>query len=341
MSTILSILAALLLLSLIVTIHEFGHYMAGRLLGFTILEFAVGMGPVVLKTEKNGIQYAIRAFPIGGMCRFLGEDEAVQDENSFNAKAWWKRLIVTFSGPFMNFVFAILLSIITLACYGDYVPSVLEVSADSPAYAAGMQPGDVIAAVDGRRVEYYDDAVTKILAADNGDTDVTVSRGGKNVVLHMDSIYDEEQQRNIIGIVIEPLRARFDFFESVGRSFGYAGTIIKETFGFFGNLFRGQVQSTDVAGPVGIITYISQAVRTGLETVLRFAMMISLSVGIMNILPLPALDGGRMVFAVIEGVRGKPISPEKEGMVHFVGLILLFGLIIFLTYNDISNLIRG
>ena len=340
MSTILSVLAALALLSLIVTVHEFGHYLAGRKLGFTILEFAIGMGPMLLKKEKDGIQYSLRALPIGGMCRFYGEDAEVKDDRCFNSKAWWKRLIVVFSGPFMNFVFAIVISIVTLACYGDYMPSVFEVSADSPAYVSGMQTGDVITAVDGKRVAYYDDAVTKILAADNGDTDVTVARGKESVSLHMEDIYDATEGRNLIGVIIEPVRVRFSFLDCIGRSFGYAWTIVKETFSFFGNLFRGQVQSTDVAGPVGIISYISQAVRTSMETVLRFAMMISLSVGIMNILPLPALDGGRMAFMLLEGVRGKPIPPEKEGMVHFVGIILLFGLIIFLTYNDVSNLIR-
>ena len=315
--------------------------MAGRLLGFSILEYAIGMGPVIVSREKGGIQYSLRAFPIGGMCRFYGEDAEVKDERCFNAKPWWKRLIVVFSGPFMNFVFALIVSVVTLACYGDFAPSVREISPDSPAYVAGMQTGDVITNVDGKRVQYYDDAVTKILAVKDTDTDVTVARGGEAVTLHLTDIYDEEAGRNFIGIVIEPVRVHYGFFRAVGASFSYMGTIVTETFQFFGKLFQGNVQSTDVAGPVGIISYISQAVRYGLETVLRFAMMISLSVGIMNLLPLPALDGGRMVFMLIEGVRGKAIPAEKEGMVHFVGIILLFGLIIFLTYNDISNLIRG
>ena len=119
------------------------------------------------------------------------------------------------------------------------------------------------------------------------------------------------------------------------------GSIIRETFGFFGTLFQGRVQSTDVAGPVGTIAYISEAVRYGFETVLQFAVLINVSLGIFNLLPIPALDGGRLVFLVIEAIRGKPIDARKEGMVHFVGLIALFALIIFLTYNDIINLIRG
>ncbi|MEG1524377.1 MAG: RIP metalloprotease RseP [Clostridia bacterium] len=342
MNTFLSILAALLLLSILVTIHELGHYTAGRLLGFTIVEFSVGMGPVLLKKMKNGIQYSIRALPIGGMCRFYGEDQEAQDSRCFNAQPAWKRLITIFAGPFMNFVFAIIFSVITLSAYGDYVPSVYAVSdATTPAAISGMQTGDIITAVDGQKVSFYADTVPMILAVESNETTISVLRDGTAVDCKLTNIYNKEQGKNLIGITIEPMRMKFGFTKSIGQSFHYVGTMVKETFGFFGNLFKGQVQSTDVAGPVGIIAYISEAVRYGFETILRFAVLISISLGIMNLLPLPALDGGRMVFIFIEAIRGKPIPAEKEGMVHFVGLILLFGLIIFLTYNDISNLIRG
>ena len=342
MSTILSILAALALLGVIVTIHELGHYLTGRMLGFSIVEFAVGMGPVVFKKERNGIQYALRALPIGGMCRFYGEDEGVNDARCFNAQAWWKRLIVIVSGPLMNFLFAIVIAVITLAAYGDYVPSIIEIGdASTPAYVAGMQTGDVITAVGGKEIQYYAETVPLILAVKDSDVTITVLRDGQRIDCELKNIYNAEARKNLIGITIEPVRMHFGFFQSVGRSFGYVWSMVTETFSFFGRLFQGNVQSTDVSGPVGIIAYISEAVRYGLETVLRFAVMISMSLGIMNLLPLPALDGGRAVFMLIEGVRGKPVPPEKEGMIHFVGLILLFGLIIFLTYNDITNLIRG
>ncbi len=342
MSTVLSILAAFVLLSIIVTIHELGHYLSARKLGFGIEEFAVGMGPVVFKKVKNGIQYSLRALPIGGMCRFYGEDSEVTDARCFNAKAWWKRLIVVVSGPLMNFLFAIIIAIITLMAYGDYVPSVLEVGdATTPAYIGGVEPGDVITAVDGKGISYYSETVPRILAVEDTDVTITVLREGQDIDLYLTDIYDAEAGRNLIGITIEPVRMHFGFFRSIGMSFRYVWSMVTETFSFFGRLFQGNVQSTDVAGPVGVIAYISEAVRFGFETVLRFAVMISMSLGIMNLLPLPALDGGRAVFIAIEGIRGKAIPPEKEGMIHFAGLVLLFGLIIFLTFNDISNLIGG
>ena len=235
-----------------------------------------------------------------------------------------------------------MLAIITLTAYGDYVPSIYSVDGtSSPAYVAGLQPGDVITAVGGERIQYYDDAVDFLLAAEPAGTSITVDRNGESIELQLHDIYNEESGKNLIGVTISPVRMKYAFFPAIGESFRYIWSMIKETFGFFGSLFQGQVQSREVAGPVGIIAYISEAVRYGFETVLRFAVVISVSLGIMNILPLPALDGGRLVFMVIEAIRGKPIPPEKEGVVHFAGLILLFGLIIFLTYNDISNLTRG
>ena len=342
MSTVLSIVGALIVLSVLVTVHEFGHYLAGRKLGFTILEFSVGMGPLLLKKEKDGIQYSLRALPIGGMCRFYGEDQEVKDGRCFNAQPVWKRIVTVAAGPVMNILLAILLSMITLVAYGDFVPAVYECASEtSPAAVAGMEAGDVLVAVDGKRITYYDEAVTMILAADPAKAVVTVERDGESLDLTVRDFYDQASGKNLIGITISPVRVKYGFFQSIGQSFRYLWTMVRETFAFFGNAFRGQVQSTDVAGPVGIITLLGEAVRSSFETVLRFGMMISISLAIMNLLPLPALDGGRIAFMVVEAVRGKAIPPEKEGMVHFVGIVLLFGLIIFLTYNDISNIARG
>ena len=342
MSTVLSILGALILLSVLVTVHELGHYLMGCKLGFTIVEFAVGMGPAIWKKEKNGITYALRALPIGGMCRFYGEDQEVVDGRCFNAKPAWKKILVVAAGPVMNLLLAVLLSIVTLAAYGNYVPQIYEIpETDSPAYRAGLQPGDIIVKVDGDRIDYYNETTAKILAASGERMVLTVDRGGALLDIAVEDAYNAELGRNYIGITMTAARQRYGFFQSVGQSFRYVGSIIRETFGFFGTLFQGRVQSTDVAGPVGTIAYISEAVRYGFETVLQFAVLINVSLGIFNLLPIPALDGGRLVFLVIEAIRGKPIDARKEGMVHFVGLIALFALIIFLTYNDIINLIRG
>ena len=341
MTTALSILAALLIMSLLVMIHELGHFLAGRALGFSILEFAIGMGPVLWKTTKNGIQYSVRALPIGGMCRFNGEDEKITDGRSFYLEKVWKRIIVVLSGPVMNLLLAFITAIITLAAFGDIMPQVYEVNANSAAYTAGMQQGDYIVAVDGKRVMYFNQAVDLIQSANRNEFDVTVVRDGAEKDLHVTNAYDEQAGKNVLGITINGDHMKFPFGETISRSAAYIVSTLTETFKFFGNLFQGNISSKDVSGPVGIVAYISEAVRSSGETVLRLAVLISASLGIMNLLPIPALDGGRLLFMVVEVIRGKAVPPEKEGMVHFVGLILLFGLIIFLTYNDIVNLIRG
>lgn len=341
MTTALSILAALVLLSVLVVVHELGHFLAGRVLGFSILEFAVGMGPKLFSKKKNGIEYSLRALPIGGMCRFEGEDQEVANERSFNAQKVWKRIVVVVAGPVMNLLFAILVSIVTLSIFGDFMPGVYEVSPDMPAATAGVQTGDILLQVDGKPVKFYFQTVDMIRAVETKDMTLTVERNGETKVLQLNNIYNEELGRNQIGITITQARVQFGFGASVGRSINYVTATLVETFRFFGRAFQGNISSSDAAGPVAIVSLISEAVRSSAENVLRLLVLISASLGIMNLLPIPAMDGGRLVFMVVELIRGKPIAPEKEGMVHFVGLILLFGLMILLTYNDISNLIRG
>jgi regulator of sigma E protease len=337
-STVLSVIAALLVLSLLIMIHEFGHYLAGRKLGFTILEFAIGMGPVIFKKKKNGIQYSVRALPIGGMCRFLGEDENMpHDAHSFNMQKVWKRIVVITAGPVMNLLFAFVAAIVTITAFGDLVPSVYQVNDDSPAYTAGVETGDVITEIDGMKVMYLSQVAQQIQAADPEGFSMTVERGGEPVLLQVSDAYDAEAGKNVIGIGIATVRMKFSFGETIGRSGAYITNTFKETFSFFGKLAQGEIESTDVLGPAGIMKYISMAVRSSGEDVMRLVVLISASLGIMNLLPIPALDGGRLVFMVIEAIRGKAVPPEKEGMVHFVGLILLFGLMIFLTVNDITN----
>ena len=341
MSTAFSILAALVLLSFLVMIHEMGHYFAGRALGFSILEFSIGMGPKLLKKTKNGTEFSLRAFPIGGMCRFEGEDEDIKNERSFNAQKVWKRIIVVLAGPVTNLVFAILLAFFTLSLFGDFVPSIYDVVPNTPAAIAGVQDGDIIKEVNGEPVKFYFQTVDMIVAVQTKDIDLTVIRNGESKVLHLYNVYNETQGTNYIGVTITPARMKFGVGESAARSVHYVTATLAETFRFFGRVAQGNVSSTDATGPVGIVAIISEAVRSSGENVLRLLVLISASLGIMNLLPIPAMDGGRLVFMLIEAVRGKPIAAEKEGMVHFVGLVLLFGLIILMTFNDISNLMKG
>jgi regulator of sigma E protease len=342
LNTLISVLVALVLLSLLVMIHELGHYLAGRVLGFSILEFSIGMGPKLLKKKaKNGTEFTLRAFPIGGMCRFEGEDQEVKNERSFNAQKVWKRILVVLAGPLTNLVFAVLLAFVTLGFFGDYLPTVYEVLPDLPAAQAGVETGDVILGVDGKPIRFYFQTVDMIAAVKSQNMTLNVLRNGENTDLIVSGIYNADMGRNYIGVSITPGRVMFGAGESALRSINYVTGTLVETFRFFGRVAQGEATSTDAAGPVAIVAVISEAVRTSGENVLRLLVLISASLGIMNLLPIPAMDGGRLVFMVIEAIRGKALPPEKEGMIHFVGLLLLFGLIIVMTFNDITNLMNG
>ena len=337
--TLLSIVGALLVLTVLVFVHELGHFYAGKKLGFRIDEFAIGMGPVVCSKEKNGTRFAIRALPIGGLCAFHGEDEGVSDPECFNSQPVWKRMIVVLAGPFMNILLAVVLAVIILMTYGEYMPMINDFTAENtPAEAAGIQVGDIITEIDGKSITYYAECTDYIQQADPARIVVTVRRDGMDVTLTAHDIYDSESGSNRLGIYISPERLRYGFFEAVANSVQYTCYIVKEMFRVLGGLFTGSVTSDDVAGPVGTISIIGQAVRAGFEVVLRLGVLISINLGIMNILPIPALDGGRFLFMVIEAVRGKPIPPEKEGMIHMAGLVLLFGLMILLTVMDVRKL---
>ena len=331
--TLLSIVGALLVLTVLVFVHELGHFYAGKKLGFRIDEFAIGMGPVVCSKEKNGTRFAIRALPIGGLCAFHGEDEGVSDPECFNAQPVWKRMIVVLAGPFMNILLAVVLAVIILMTYGEYMPNITRFTGEnSPA------EGDIIPAIDGKSITYYAECTDYIRQADHAGIEVTVRRGGSDVTLTARDIYDPESGSNRLGIYISPERLRYGLLEAATNSVRYTCYIVKEMFKVLGGLFTGSVTSDDVAGPVGTISIIGQAVRAGFEVVLRLGVLISINLGIMNILPIPALDGGRFLFMVIEAVRGKPIPPEKEGMIHMAGLVLLFSLMILLTVMDVRKL---
>ena len=337
--TLLSIVGALLVLTVLVFVHELGHFYAGKKLGFRIDEFAIGMGPVVCSKEQNGTRFAIRALPIGGLCAFHGEDEGVSDPECFNAQPVWKRMIVVLAGPFMNILLAVVLAVIILMTYGEYMPMINDFTAENtPAEAAGIQVGDIITEIDGKSITYYAECTDYIRQADHAGIEVTVRRGGSDVTLTARDIYDPESGSNRLGIYISPERLRYGLLEAATNSVRYTCYIVKEMFKVLGGLFTGSVTSDDIAGPVGTISIIGQAVRAGFEVVLRLGVLISINLGIMNILPIPALDGGRFLFMVIEAVRGKPIPPEKEGMIHMAGLVLLFSLMILLTVMDVRKL---
>ena len=345
---ILYILLAILMLGFIVTVHEFGHYLVGRLCGIGIVEFSIGMGPKLLGFKKNDIQYSLRLIPLGGYCAFVGEDENNSAPNAMNNQPVWKRFLTVLAGPAMNFVLAFLFCVILLSGFinADLQPWINKVYANTPAAEMGLQAGDVITEINGIAVSYDGEGVNTVhevmLDADeNSVYDLTLQRGKDEIIsLSIQPEWSEAENRYMLGI--EFGARTFTIPEAVSTSCSYMVDITKEMLQALKELvFKGQGVD-DMMGPVGIISYVSDVVsHDTLYTIINLIFILSLNLGIMNLLPLPALDGGRLIFLIVEAIRRKPIPPEKEGMVHAIGLSLLLMLILFITYKDILRLFTG
>lgn len=355
---LLYIIAALLILSFIVMVHEFGHYLAGRLCGIGIIEFAVGMGPKLFGWERKGIKYSLRAIPIGGFCSFVGEDDDNPAPNAMNKMPVWKRFITVASGPVMNFVLAYVVCAILLANFMNVLlmPRIDAVVEDMPAIEAGFQAGDIVVDVNGTPISYDNEGaelMRSIVQTADPDSELffTVKRGKENVELslkpklvpvpYVNTATGEEFVRETYQIGIQFGVRNYTFSESITEAGGYMVDTAKMMIDAIKNLvFKGEGVD-EMSGPVGIISVMSEQIKEGMYMILYLVFIISLNVGIMNLLPLPALDGGRLVFLTVEGITRKRIPPEKEGLVHGLGLLLLLGLMVFITYNDIVRLIKG
>ncbi len=321
-----------------IVIHELGHFLVGRKLGFKIEQFFIGFGPKLFSKEKNEIVYSLRAFPIGGAVVFYGEDEVVKDTLSFNSQKPWKRFLVILAGPVMNIILAIILAIMTLSIFGDYTPVVSSIEAGTPAAQVDLQPGDKIIAIDNKNMDFLSEALTTLQSHESTFVTLTVDRNGQYINTTVNYYYDEALQKNRIGIVVGPEKRTFSLLESIALSFKWIFFLVSQMFTVLWGLVTGSVSSSDVVGPVGTIGFIGEAVRSGFESILRLGCLITVNLGVFNILPLPALDGGRLVFIGLEALRGKPISREKEGTVHFVGFVLLMILMVIFTFKDVLRL---
>ena len=348
---ILYILIAILMLGFIVTVHEFGHYIVGRLCGIGIVEFAVGMGPKLLSFKRKGIIYSLRAIPLGGFCSFVGEDSENSAPNAMNNQPVWKRFLTVLAGPAMNFVLAFLFCAILLCNFiiADYQPRITYIYEDTPAVECGLELGDIITGINDVPVSYDGTGVNTVHEViDSADLtqplELQILRGDTELQLSIqpELVTDEStgESRAMMGIafggryytVPEALRSSCSYMVE------FTGMMLESLKDL---VFHG-AGTDDMMGPVGIISFVSDQVSSDtLYAIVNLIFVLSLNVGIMNLLPLPALDGGRLVFLIIEAIRRKPIPPEKEGMVHAAGMGLLLMLILFITYKDIVRLFTG
>ena len=331
------IIVAILVLMVLVTIHEFGHYIAAKACGVPVLEFAVGMGPAILKKQGKETLYSLRILPIGGYCKLEGEDTPSDDANEFGSKAPWKRLIVLAAGSIMNIITGfIIISIIYSSIQEIAIPVVDTFLENSPAQAAGLEVGDRIISVNGNSVNTFIDLNFELSRTKGNECTVVYKRDG--IKLSANIIPMPYEERYLLGFnsareLLTPLSSiKYAYYEVV--------SIGKSMFKLPVYMIEGMVTKDDISGPVGIVNTIGDAAKAENKmSLLGLAAFISVNLGFFNIFPFPALDGGRIIFVFVEMVRRKKISAEKEGIVHFIGFALLILLVIFTTTNDIMKIV--
>ena len=349
--TILYILLAIALLGVLITVHEYGHFMAARLSGIAVKEFSIGFGPRLIqwKSKKHETLFTLRPIPMGGYCMFYGDetDQAnADDPRAFDRAPVWKRMLTVFSGPLMNLLLAFVVAIGLMAGYGLTVaqPQVELVEPGMPAEAAGLLAGDQIIAVDGQPVALGDaGALTAAIEAlpQGQALELTLLRGDETLTLPVTPTYDAAEARARIGVSIVAYGhlSAGQVIPAAWNSCVYASTAILESLGKMVTTGEG-VQ--DAAGPVGVVQLVAEQTRAGgLEIFLNLVVLISINLGLINLLPIPGLDGSRLVFMLVEAVRRKPISRRVESTVHLVGYALLIGLMVFFTFRDVGRLITG
>lgn len=354
----LNILAAILLFGFIVLVHEFGHFLLAKLNGIGVVEFSIGMGPRLCSFTKGETRYSIKILPFGGSCMMVGEDSENPDPKAFNNKSVWARIAVIAAGPVFNFILAFLFAMVIVAQVGHDSPVLTGVSEGSPAQEAGLQPGDKLTQINNRKVTAYRDVQMYTLSHPGETVTLKYLRppGGsweKDGAVEKRSVtltpaFNEERNAYMLGVEFS---GQYEKTKGIGELIRYSAYEVKycvtSTFDSIGMMIRRQIKVDEaMAGPVGIVNMVGETVQQGREAgamavvfvLSNWILLLSASLGIMNLLPIPALDGGRLLFLFIELVRGKPIDPEKEGMVHMAGMMLLMALMVLVLFNDIRRL---
>lgn len=357
LNTILAVLLAILILLVMITVHEFGHYAAGKILKFKINEFAIGFGPKIFRrvSKKSGEAFSVRVFPLGGYCAFEGEDSA--EDIGFNSKAPWKRIIVLLSGPLMNYLLALLLIIISMFAFGQMLFKVGSVAPAEESFVNySLYDGDMITDIEGKGIYLTTDLMTAIKGKSAGDiVEVGVIRGGEKMKVEIrlradcDFKNSTETQKlwQALGIgtyeaqgvayfAVSAENYRFGFFETLGRSFMYSFKIAGTIFKVLGELLTGRLGLSAMGGPVTTIKLTSEIASQSFQSFLEIAAYIGVNLAVFNLLPIPALDGSKVVFCLIEWIFRKPVPRKIEAIIHAVGFVLI---LVFAVVVDILQFI--
>ncbi len=349
MTTLLYVLLGLVMFGLLILIHELGHFLFAKAFHVTIEEFAIGMGPKLLShMGRDGVRYSLRLIPMGGFVSMAGEDEESTDPNALNRKPVWQRMIIVAAGAVMNLLLGFLLMGVFIGIsplYSTTVSGFRVVDAEGMPVECeeiyGIRVGDTITKVGSRRIHVRNDFVYEVMFLKDTPTDITVRRDGETVVIPEVRFQTYTESGITLGKAgfIETTSLEKTFPELVRQSYFQSISSIRMLWSSLLNTARGEYGTEALSGPVGVIGEVKETVTLGWDAFLFLVIMLTLNLGLVNLLPLPALDGGRLFFMLIELVRGKPVPPKYEGYVHAAGLVLLMALMVFVTYNDIVRLL--
>ncbi len=347
-TTVLLIVIAVLLFCLIIFIHELGHFLTAKLCGIKVNEFAIGMGPRLLKFGKKETVYSLRAFPIGGFCAMEGEDQSSDNPRAFGNKPVWKRILVVAAGGIMNILLGFVLMFICLVQQPYYPSTTINGFRENSALEeAGVQVGDSFHSIDGYRIYTLQDITFALATCDPASVDFVMTRNGEKVTLSDVSLHshlDGDRVAVTYDFTVQAIPKTFGSLMS--QTFSTTVANVRSVWGSLVGIITGRIPINSLAGPVGTASAVSQAASSGLSSgfgaavnnILLVMIIITVNLGIVNLLPLPALDGGRLVFLIIEGIRRKPINPKYEGWIHAAGFALLIGFMILISIKDIIGL---
>ncbi len=337
---IFGIIVALFVFGIVIFIHELGHFITAKKSGITVNEFSIGMGPKLFSFNKNGTDYSIRLLPIGGFVAMEGEDEESDSEGAFNKAPILNRMLVLSAGAIMNLIlgFAVLALIVSSR---DVITSktVSSFYENSSTQQSGLMVGDEIVAVNGRKCYVVDDIFYEFARTQDGEAVFTILRDGEKQDLDIKfETYTDDNgfEQLVIDFTVFP--AEKTVFSVLEEAFNWTVSITRLVFLSLVDLVTGNVEINQLSGPVGIVSTISDAVSYGWDSILMILAMITINLGVFNLLPFPALDGGRLVFLFIELVRGKPVPQKYEIFVNAAGLMILMAFMLFVTFSDISRI---
>ncbi|AIC27161.1 UNVERIFIED_ORG: regulator of sigma E protease [Rhizobium etli] len=360
-----NVVTFILVLSLLVFVHEMGHYLVGRWSGIRILAFSVGFGPEIFGfTDRHGTRWKISAIPLGGYVRFFGDEDvsskpdndgiaAMSEEDrarSFAGAKLWKRAATVAAGPIANFLLAIAIFAVLFSVYGRMIadPVVAEVAPDGAAAAAGILPGDLLVAIDGNKVETFDDVRRYVAIRPSQKIIVTVERGGQKLDVPMvpqrtdrTDQFGNKIELGQIGIITNKEAGNFRLrtytpLEAVREGVIESAGIVTGTFKYIANIFAGSMRADQLGGPIRVAQASGQMASLGIGAVLQLAAALSVSIGLLNLMPVPVLDGGHLMFYAVEAVRGRPLGSKAQEIAFRIGLAMILTLMVFTTWNDIS-----